>query len=298
MRSRWRGDRRRSLIAGANAWFRAYQTPELRKHEVLDDRWARHLGDRDPRFLLVWLIGKAVPLVGRTLTELINAHCIRHRTIDDLILKATQGDGFAQVVLIGAGYDMRASRFARELASIQWIEVDDPGTQRRKWRRLRSVGDVRRVGLAGCDLETEDLDAALARAGFDPQKPTCFVMEGVVHYLSPATFDRILDSMAAVPAPVRVILSFIDPAMRSTASPLLRSLFRLVREIPRSFIKASDVAKALRARGFTSFASLTLAEQRARLWPVGTSSPTTVQARWWQTVAYADRPGSPEGHQR
>jgi methyltransferase (TIGR00027 family) len=290
--------RRRSLIAGANAWFRAYQTPELRKHEVLDDPWAGLLADRDPRLLLVWLIGKLVPRVGRVVTELTHAHCIRHRTIDDLILKATQADGFEQVVLIGAGYDMRPSRFARELAHVHWIELDDPHTQRRKWHRLRAVAGVRRVALASADLESESLDPPLTRAAFDRGKPTCFVLEGVVHYLSSATLHRLLDTMAAVAAPVRVILSFIDPAMRATASPVLTSLFRLVRELPRSFMQTSEVAEALQARGFSSLTSLTLPEQLARVASVDASSAPPIPARWWQTVAYADRFYADESHRR
>ena len=68
----------------------------------------------------------------------------RHRYIDDALRRASRRVG--QVVLLGAGYDMRAYRFARELRRCTVFEVDHPATAARKARilarRQRELPDV------------------------------------------------------------------------------------------------------------------------------------------------------------
>src|SRR5688572_9746534 len=112
------------------------------------------------------------------------AHCVRHRALDQLLLAAVGRDGFRQVVVIGAGYDMRAFRFRAELQGVRWIELDDAGTQERKRHRLAQLGGTQSIGYASTDLEREPLAPVLARAGYDPDQATCYVLEGLVHYLS------------------------------------------------------------------------------------------------------------------
>jgi methyltransferase (TIGR00027 family) len=87
------------------------------------------------------------------------------------------GRGVDQVVLLGAGYDGRALRFA---GTTRWFEVDHPLTQEDKQRRLHALGlhlgHVRHIGL---DLMTGDLDAALDEAGHQSAVPSLFVCEGL-----------------------------------------------------------------------------------------------------------------------
>src|SRR4029453_8053476 len=86
---------------------------------------------------------------------------VRHRYIDDRLAHALAGVNIRQVVLLGAGYDTRAWRFAQALAGRPVFEVDFPATSARKARILeRHAGelppvDVRRVEI---DFQTQSLE--------------------------------------------------------------------------------------------------------------------------------------------
>src|SRR6476469_6821790 len=60
---------------------------------------------------------------------------VRTRILDDILLEFVARGG-TQVVLLGAGYDCRALRFAERLAGATVFEVDHPATQGRKRRVL------------------------------------------------------------------------------------------------------------------------------------------------------------------
>jgi methyltransferase (TIGR00027 family) len=94
---------------------------------------------------------------------------------------AAMGRGVRQIVILGAGYDGRPLRFG---PAATWIEVDRPGTQADKRRRLSRLGvDLGHLRFAPVDLLVDDLDAALATAGHDVTLPTLFLCEGLFAYL-------------------------------------------------------------------------------------------------------------------
>jgi methyltransferase (TIGR00027 family) len=234
-----------------------------------------------------------VPALNASVGELLVAHCVRHRAIDELVLASVRRDGFRQVVVLGAGYDMRASRFAAELEGVRWIEIDDPHTQTRKWRRLAGAPGVRPVRYVSTDFEAEPLSAPLARAGVDPESPTCFVLEGLVHYLGAATLASVLACLGRGPA--RVLLTYIEPEMRRSATSTITGLFRAVGEVPRFFPTPEALASLLAEHGLGRIRSWSFAEQVQQFVPRGSVAGRPLETRWWQTVVQADPPG---GHSR
>ena len=232
----------RSLIAGANALFRAAESH--RRGSILKDAWAHILAERDVRVQAVRYGRFALPPLRRAIDELQTAHCVRHRAIDELLLRAVERDGYKQVVLIGAGYDMRASRFVDRLRGVRFIEADHPATQARKSQLLASCegvnADVEHVAL---DLMFESLGDVLARTRLDPQLPTCFIAEGLVHYLTLARLDDLLASTACVNGRARFVLSFIRSDMYARATSTFTQLIKLVGEIPRLHFFPSELAR-------------------------------------------------------
>jgi len=77
------------------------------------------------------------------------------------------------------------------------FEVDHPDSQREKRKRVESLGqtacDVRFVPL---DFAQGDLEQALSAAGHDPNRPTTWVWEGVVMYLSRPAIEATLSVLA------------------------------------------------------------------------------------------------------
>jgi len=117
---------------------------------------------------------------------------VRTRYLDDALLAFVRGGG-RQVVILGAGFDCRALRFARELEPATVFEVDHPATQASK---LKVLADAHvppaRVQYVRMNFETEsvrDLPAKLAAAGHDPRQPTFTIWEGVTMYLTEAAIE-------------------------------------------------------------------------------------------------------------
>src|SRR5271156_2738469 len=62
---------------------------------------------------------------------------VRTRFIDELMERAVRG-GVTQLVILGAGFDTRAHRFAELLKDVAIIEIDYPATQEYKKRRVEA----------------------------------------------------------------------------------------------------------------------------------------------------------------
>jgi methyltransferase (TIGR00027 family) len=254
----------RSLIAAANALMRMKESSRAPGARILDDPWAGELAD-DHWLLSLIRFGRFVlPPLKRTIDELQTAHCVRHRSIDELVLAAVERDRFTQVVMVGAGYDMRAARFAERLRGARVIEVDLPEIGARK-RAL--LGDHCPEQVAA-DLSSESLGRALERSSFDPSAPAVFVMEGLIHYLSPESLSSLFSDVARGPGARRAIFSFIRPDVFERASGPLKWLFGLVREIPRASFTRDQLRALCERHGLPAFASWQYAEQVATFAPI------------------------------
>jgi methyltransferase (TIGR00027 family) len=139
------------------------------------------------------LAGKEALAHAAALPALVAGVALRTRWIDDHVVAFCEGRAGAQVVLVGAGLDTRASRLAVEAA---FYELDLPGMLDFKREALGlAPGQV----LVPADLRVERVTAALARApGFDPARPTCVIWEGVSYYLPAPVVGDVLEDLAVV----------------------------------------------------------------------------------------------------
>lgn len=114
----------------------------------------------------------------------------------DHVVVESIASGIDQVVLLGAGYDGRSLRYAHD--DVRYFEVDLAATQADKLERLARLRiDASKVTFLAADFARDDVGATLVAAGL-AERPALLVLEGVVPYLEPATFERLLGSMAAV----------------------------------------------------------------------------------------------------
>jgi methyltransferase (TIGR00027 family) len=113
----------------------------------------------------------------------------------DRVLREELGLGLEQLVILGAGYDTRAYRFADELSSVRVFELDHPVTAALKRARVRRVFGAfpEHVTFISADLEREDLGIALERAGYSVAAWTLFIWSGVSFYLSAEAVDSVLN---------------------------------------------------------------------------------------------------------
>jgi methyltransferase (TIGR00027 family) len=125
---------------------------------------------------------------------------IRTRFFDDYLLAATAA-GCRQVVLLAAGLDTRAFRLAWP-DKVGLFELDLPEMLAFKEPVLaaqHAVPQCERVVLPA-DLR-EDWPATLATVGFQPTRPTAWLAEGLLIYLSAEEAARLLTAVGELSAP-------------------------------------------------------------------------------------------------
>jgi methyltransferase (TIGR00027 family) len=103
--------------------------------------------------------------------------------------------GIQQVVVLGAGYDSRAWRFARP--GVTFYEVDLPETQADKRSRAPAGGPI----YVPADVTDSSLVDALTDAGFRSEEPTAFTAEGLTMYLTEQQVALLLRSLSALGGP-------------------------------------------------------------------------------------------------
>ncbi|WP_182358760.1 class I SAM-dependent methyltransferase [Tomitella gaofuii] len=136
----------------------------------------------------------------------------RARFVEEIVAEQAAA-GVDQYVILGAGLDTFALRRPDPAARMTVFEVDQPGPQGWKRRRLDEAGygvpgNLRMVPV---DFETEDWWSALARAGFDAARPAVVASTGVAQYLTREATVSTLQSAARLAPGSTLILSFLLP---------------------------------------------------------------------------------------
>jgi methyltransferase (TIGR00027 family) len=178
------------------------------------------------------------------LEQRANMMVARTVAIDDALREAAA----PQVVILGAGLDGRAWRMP-ELRDAVVFEVDHPDTQREKREGVAELSQLaREVRFTAVDFERDDLEAALAGAGHDPHRPTTWIWEGVVMYLSLADIERTLGIIARRSAPrSRLIVVYHSPAW---TLKLVAWIVRRMGEPLRSALRPGEMKAMLARHGF------------------------------------------------
>jgi methyltransferase (TIGR00027 family) len=135
---------------------------------------------------------------------------MRSRYAEDCLAEAF-GKGVRQYVLLGAGLDTFAYRQPSWASALRIFEVDHPGTQRGKRRRLvaASISVPDNVSFVPLDFEKISLATALSQARLDFGAATFFSMLGVSQYLTEAAFDQTLRFILSLPRGSEIVFSFV-----------------------------------------------------------------------------------------
>ncbi|RSD14913.1 SAM-dependent methyltransferase [Amycolatopsis eburnea] len=166
---------------------------------LVQDRYAEHfvrharIGVAMPTRIEDVEEGDAHPVWGR-----LGAYCgLRTRVFDDVV----RASATPQVVLLGAGLDTRALRLDLPAAT-RVFEVDRADVLSFKTAVLDAVGARARVRCDRLAVDlAEDWAGALLTAGFAADRPTTWIAEGVLPYLSPQVEERVLALVDRLSAP-------------------------------------------------------------------------------------------------
>jgi methyltransferase (TIGR00027 family) len=180
-------------VSYTSQWTAAARALESERNgdALFHDPWARDLAA--PRgFELLDKYG------GGGLQEFV---AIRTKYLDDAIETAITEAGIRQVVFIAAGMDARAFRLKWPDDAIVY-EVDHQALLTEKRTRLERLGaePLVRRREAGADLAGEWLPA-LEKAGFDRSKPTLWIPEALLFFLTEDQTTALLRTLRSASAP-------------------------------------------------------------------------------------------------
>lgn len=137
----------------------------------------------------------------------------RARFIEDLV-EEQAGHGVRQYVILGAGLDTFAQRRPEIASRLRVFEVDRPGPQAWKRRRLIELGfDIPDwLRLVPVDFEAgSSLWEELAGAGFDATQPAVVASTGVSMYLTRDANRAALHQIAALASGSTLAMTFMLP---------------------------------------------------------------------------------------
>jgi methyltransferase (TIGR00027 family) len=136
----------------------------------------------------------------------------RARFIEDLVTE--QADrGVGQYVLLGAGLDTFGQRRSEVASRLRVFEVDRPGPQAWKRRRLTELGFgvPEWLRLVPVDFEAGSWWEELAAAGFDAGQPAVVASTGVSMYLTREANAATLRQIAAFAPGSTLAMTFLLP---------------------------------------------------------------------------------------
>ena len=155
-----------------------------------------------------------VPLLRILLTRFIDARwpgartsgIARTRLIDDWA-GAEVAAGAQQILILGAGFDSRAWRLP-SFRGLPIFEVDHPATSAVKRERIEELGaPTSRVTFVPIDFDRERLSDTLSNAGFQADRRTLVIWEGVTNYLTAEAVDATLRWVGALTEGSRLIFT-------------------------------------------------------------------------------------------
>jgi methyltransferase (TIGR00027 family) len=235
-----------SRTAEYMALFRALESTQPASERLFEDRAAASF--LRPRLRAVALAARFRParslilaLIDRRWPGPRLSGVVRTRVIDDFVTGTMQA-GCTQLVLLGAGYDTRATRLPAAAANTTF-EIDHPTTQARKRATLSHVSE--RIRYVPLDFEHDPLQPALRDAGLDQTQRACVLWEGVFSYLTPEAIDATLAALVQACAPhSQILLTYVDQRYLDTTTPQAGAWSTAVNDVGEPFQTGLDPTNA------------------------------------------------------
>lgn len=218
----------------------------------------------------------------------------------DCQIKAKVESGLRQIVMLGAGLDARAFRL-RWPPGVRLFEIERPEVLRWKDARLMRAAVRCERHTVGIDLQ-EDWCTALSMHGFDSDRPTLWVAEGLLVYFEENAVRSLLAKVTEASMPGSI---FLCDFVRQTSLETLKhrlvcegmssrgSLFQFGIEDPAKMFAAIawkatviDPSEIARGVGRASCASSVFCDD-------GHPSNVFVEARMFEIPSGAQTPSAP-----
>ena len=182
----------------------------------------------------------------RTLPSTPDYNAIRTRFFDDFLVAAAAKPGIRQVVLAPSGMDSRPFRLSWP-DGVRVFEVDRPPVIAVKEAMLADFEPTVDRTTVAVDLRDDSWTDRLTAAGYDPEAPSVWLLEGLLYYIPEPAVHHILDGVRAITAPGSVIAADVVNAAALTL-PNMRGLLDVFARWGCPWLFGTDEPEALFAR--------------------------------------------------
>ncbi|GAA2677406.1 MULTISPECIES: SAM-dependent methyltransferase [Actinosynnema] len=188
----------------------ALRAAETRRPDRLyaDPHAEAFAGEVGPRLLAEIHAATFPPDRPRTLPSTPDYNAIRTRFFDDFLTDAAARPGMGQIVMAPAGMDSRPFRLAWP-SGVRVFEVDRPAVLALKEVVLADAEPATERVPVALDLRDDDWESVLTAAGYRPDQPSTWLVEGLLYYVPEADARRVLRRIAAITAPGSLIAADI-----------------------------------------------------------------------------------------
>ncbi|WP_030740603.1 SAM-dependent methyltransferase [Streptomyces sp. NRRL S-31] len=204
---------------------------------------------------------------------------IRTRYFDDSVDAVLREGDVRQVVLVAAGMDTRAFRLTWPAGTTVY-EIDHQALveeKRDRLARLDARAAVERVEVKA-DLAGDWLPA-LRQAGFDPARPTLWIAEGLMFFLTEEQVVHLLRTLGSASAPgSRLAVDFVSRAL--LRSPFSQAFLKGLKADGTPWLFGTDAPE-----DFLAASGWKVRDLREP------GEPGAGQGRWPYEVQPRDRPG-------
>jgi methyltransferase (TIGR00027 family) len=195
----------------------------------------------------------------------------RTKVFDTAFINALK-DCFIQIVLLGAGFDTRALRFANYNRGTKIFELDIPTTQKPKLDifRKKKLATPPELVFTSIDFDTEDIFTILTKAGYQDGGKTLFLWEGVCMYLTAQAVEDTLCFVRSHAAPgSQIIFDYIYASVLRQENRYYgeRGIFETVARTGETWtfgLEEGEIEPFLAAHGFEMLAHYTPIELEQR----------------------------------
>lgn len=134
----------------------------------------------------------------------------RIKYIDEFFqLRASE---FANIFILGAGFDSRAIRFQNQLQQSRIFELDHPISQKNKIAKIQElkIPTLSNLSYIPIDFNQQNLAQAFQKLPIEQGEKSLFILEGLIMYLPPSTVDNIFSAIDAyAPTDSEIIFDYV-----------------------------------------------------------------------------------------
>jgi methyltransferase (TIGR00027 family) len=266
-----------SRTAQYMAFFRALETKRRANDKLFSDPFAIHFLDPSLRLAvrasnLPFFKTYLTRTIQKKIPGALSSGIARTKYIDDLLC-STIKSGVKQVIILGAGFDTRASRL-EFLQSIPVIEIDHPNTSNYKMdiyrTRLKTL--PQNVTYCQIDFNKQSLEQLAEENKFNLLTRTSILWEGVTNYLTEDAIDKTFAFISKFPSGSFAIFTYVhkqildNPGLFFGGEKLLQDLENLEERWTFGFLPG-ELANYLSKFGLTLLEDLGATEYRNRYVP-------------------------------